>query len=641
MLYQICNGAVRFGAATVLEKINFEIRNTEKIAVVGRNGCGKTTLLRLIAGEIDLSKRDSDAHISIARAGDPQIGYLRQVAFQDEAETLENEVQKAFAPLFAIRAEIDSLAAAMKEDAGEAVMARYARLQGQFETMGGYTWQKEYETVLRKFGFTDADKKKSISQFSGGQRTKIAFAKMLLGKPDILLLDEPTNHLDIDTISWLEGYLRGYDRAVVIVSHDRMFLDRIVDVVYEIEHHTATRYPGNYSAFVKRKQLNWEKQRKDYTAQQKEIKRLQALADRFKAKPTKASMAHAKLKQIEHMQIIDAPAGYDRKSFRAAFSPTRENVTDALAVDKLQIGYDRALAEVTFQQKKGQKIGVIGDNGVGKSTLLRTLAGQHAPLGGRYAFGAKTDLGYFEQQMAQHSSGKAVLDDFWDAFPTLTQLEARSALGAFLFSGDDVFKKVDMLSGGEKVRLALAKIMMQRPNFLMLDEPTNHMDIIGKESLEELLTAYTGTVLFVSHDRYFVNKIADSLLVFEGEKVQFYPYGYGQYIEDCQRQEDAGPNAPPASPAPAAAEPKREGAPRGRYSPAREKARNQKRMEKLEGLIAEREKRVAELHLKSLEPELEADYVELMALHQRQAEETEALHALMREWEALCDAAAE
>ena len=637
MLYQICNGIVQFGGNTILQNINFEIRNTEKIAVVGRNGCGKSTLLRLIAGEIEMPTIDVSY---IAAIGKPVIGYLKQMAFENEEETLENEVRKAFAELLAIEMELERLVAAMERDAGTAMIERYSKLQNRFEDLGGYTYEKELEIVLKEFGFTEIDKKKSISQFSGGQRTKIAFAKLLLGKPDILLLDEPTNHLDIDTIRWLEGYLKEYKRAVIIVSHDRMFLDRIVDVVYEIEHKTATRYPGDYSKFVETKRLNWEKQKKDYEFQQKEIERLQTIVDKFKYKPTKAAMTRSKLKQIEHMTKIEAPASYDRKSFHADFTPNRESGADALTVDHLQIGYDKILSEIHFQQKKGQKIGIIGDNGVGKSTLLRTLIGQLKPLGGKFSFGMQTDIGYFEQQMAQYNSSKTILDDFWDEFPSYKQQEIRSVLGAFLFSGEEVYKEVDTLSGGQKVRLALARIFMTKPNFLILDEPTNHMDIIGKESLEDMLKAYTGTVLFISHDRYFIKEVADSLLVFSNGEVRYYPYGYDEYMEACQERKtsdlkhtvmesailDNGIKQNQAC--------TRKGM---KNNPGKEEARIQKKIEKLEILIENQEELIKELEQQALAPDIQADYVKLVELHERQTEESKILNTIMEEWEALCN----
>lgn len=638
MLYQICNGIVQFGATIVLENINFEIRNTEKIAVVGRNGCGKSTLLKVIAGEIEMPSIDNDAYI--ASTGKPVIGYLKQMEFENEEETLENEVKKAFVKLLVIEAELERLVAAMEQEASTALIEKYTKLQNRFEFLGGYTYKKELETVLKEFGFTEADKAKSISQFSGGQRTKIAFAKMLLGKPDILLLDEPTNHLDIDTINWLEGYLKEYQRAVVIVSHDRMFLDRIVDVVYEIEHRTVTKYPGNYSAFVERKRFNWEKQKKDYDIQQKEIERFQTLVNRFRYKATKAAMAQSKLKQIEQMKKIEAPVSYDRRSFHADFTPKQESVMDVLTVAHLKIGYDKVLSEIHFQQKKGQKIGIIGDNGVGKSTLLRSLIGQVMPLGGNFSFGKRTDIGYFEQQMAQYSSSKTILDDFWDEFPSYGQQEIQSVLGAFLFSGDEVDKKVDTLSGGQKVRLALAKIFMSKPNFLILDEPTNHMDIIGKESLEDMLKTYTGTVLFITHDRYFIKEVADALLVFTDGEVNYYPYGYDEYVEECKERKAFGQKYTETKSAVLVNSAKQKEeftGKRKKDNQGKEKARMQKKIEKLEILIEKQEALINELEQQVLNPDIQADYDKLLILHEKQNKESETLHAFMEEWEALCD----
>ena len=511
MLYQICHGAVSFADEEILHDINFEIRNTEKIAVVGRNGCGKTTLLKLIHGDVELDKRDSDEDIFIAKAGNPQIGYLKQIAFEDPSVTLEQEVRKVFAPMERRKKELEAAAQALETDYSEEAVTRYTAMEEKFKEDGGYYFEKEYDVIIRKFGFSEEERKKPLSEFSGGQQTKIAFIKLLLSKPDILLLDEPTNHLDITTIEWLETYLKNYPKAVVVVSHDRMFLDNVVDVVYEIEYGTATRYPGNYSNFMERKKENYNKMMKDYNAQQKEIARLQRIVDRFKNKPTKVSMAHSKEKAIEHMVKLEAPDRFDTRTFHANFQPDKETGNDVLLVTNLAIGYDHPLSTVSFDLKKGEKLGILGGNGLGKSTLLKTLVGQLAPLAGEYNFGTNVQIGYFDQQMAMYSSRKTVLDDFWDEFPNLTETEARNALGAFMFTGEDVFKNIDMLSGGEKVRLALCKILKRRPNVLVLDEPTNHMDIVGKETLESMLKDFSGTLIFVSHDRYFVHKDAPHL----------------------------------------------------------------------------------------------------------------------------------
>ena len=542
MLYQISNGAVAFGDDVILHSIDFEIRNTEKIAIVGRNGCGKTTLLKLISGEVEMEKLDSDESAFIAKAGNPEIGYLKQIAFDDPDVTLEQEVRKCFVKMDERKAELARAAAELEHDYSDEKVARYTAMEEAFKDDGGYYYENEYEVMIRKFGFSDDERKKPIRDFSGGQQTKIAFIKLLLSKPDILLLDEPTNHLDVTTIEWLEGYLKSYPKAVVVVSHDRMFLDNVVDVVYEIEYGTARRYPGNYTNFIARKKENYDKQMKDHIAQQKEIERLQRMVTRFKGKPTKTSMAQSKQKAIDRMVIIEAPDKYDNKTFHANFQPEKETGNDVLYTSELAIGYDHPLSVVSLDLKRGEKLGILGGNGLGKSTFLKTIVGKIPALSGEYRFGTNVQIGYFDQQMAMYTSSKTVLDDFWDEYPNLTETEARNALGAFLFSGDDVFKNVNMLSGGEKVRLALCKILKTRPNVLVLDEPTNHMDIVGKETLESMLKDYKGTLIFVSHDRYFVKKVATQLLVFEDGTTNLYQFGYEQYQEKLDREAEESKN---------------------------------------------------------------------------------------------------
>lgn len=542
MLYQISNGAVAFGDDVILHSIDFEIRNTEKIAIVGRNGCGKTTLLKLISGEVEMEKLDSDESAFIAKAGNPEIGYLKQIAFDDPDVTLEQEVRKCFVKMDERKAELARAAAELEHDYSDEKVARYTAMEEAFKDDGGYYYEKEYEVMIRKFGFSDDERKKPIRDFSGGQQTKIAFIKLLLSKPDILLLDEPTNHLDVTTIEWLEGYLKSYPKAVVVVSHDRMFLDNVVDVVYEIEYGIARRYPGNYTNFIARKKENYDKQMKDHIAQQKEIERLQRMVTRFKGKPTKTAMAQSKQKAIDRMVIIEAPDKYDNKTFHANFQPEKETGNDVLYTSELAIGYDHPLSVVSLDLKRGEKLGILGGNGLGKSTFLKTIVGKIPALSGDYRFGTNVQIGYFDQQMAMYTSNKTVLDDFWDEYPNLTETEARNALGAFLFSGEDVFKNVNMLSGGEKVRLALCKILKTRPNVLVLDEPTNHMDIVGKETLESMLKDYKGTLIFVSHDRYFVKKVATQLLVFEDGTTNLYQFGYEQYQEKLDREAEESKN---------------------------------------------------------------------------------------------------
>ena len=632
MQYKIQHGAVAFDADSILQDVNFDIKNTEKIAIVGRNGCGKTTLLKLIAGEVDLHKRDSDEDIFIVKSGNPEIAYLKQMAFEDKTITMEEEVRKAFSKILTMQKELEEKRLFMEKEPSEANIKMYTTLHDQFVYLGGYYFEKEYEVVLKEFGFTEEDKKKPLEEFSGGQQTKIAFVKMLLSKPDILLLDEPTNHLDMRTIEWLEQYLKDYKRAVVIVSHDRMFLDRIVDVVYEIEYKKTTRYPGNYSSFMEQKKQNYEKQLKDYKAQQAEIERLNDLVDRFKNKPSKVAMTRSKLKQIEHMDKIEMPDNFDTKSFHTNLTPRVETGKDVLSIRNLVIGYETPLATISMEVKKGRKYGIIGGNGIGKSTLLKTLTGKVNALGGEFSFGPKVEIGYFDQQMAQYTSDKQVIEDYWDEFPTLTQTEVRNELAAFLFTGDDVFKRVDMLSGGEKVRLALCKIFKTSPNVLIFDEPTNHMDIIGKETLEQMLLDYEGTVLFVSHDRYFVKRIADELLVLENGHVEYYAYGYDEYeeknvqrnaryLEEMQFTRENGNDKEEKIEKPK------------NYNPGKEESKRRRKLEKLENEIAGLEENIEELKTQLTLPENSSNYTKLQELQSKIDESEEKLLLLMEEWE--------
>ena len=610
MIYQINNGCVNYASNTILDHINFEIRNTEKIAIVGRNGCGKTTLFKLIAGILPLDHIDSDENSCIRKAVNTTIGFLQQISFENENLTVKEELLKAYTTLLEWKAKLEQLCIQMETDQSKEVLENYSKTLELFERLGGYTYQSEMETVVTKFGFALIDLKRPIKNFSGGQRTKLAFIRLLLSKPDVLLLDEPTNHLDLPTIEWLERYLKQYPKAVVIISHDRMFLDKIADVTYEIEHRKMTRYQGNYSAFVKQKRLNWDKQQKDYQLQQKEITRLMTLIEKYKHHPTKVAMTKSKLKQIEHMNLVEAPEKYDLKSFHAEFKPSRVGGQEVLKVNRLVIGYDEPLCEVSFELKKGQRLAVIGENGIGKSTLLKTLVRQVNQLEGTFSYGYQIDLGYFDQQLAQNENDRTVLEDFCEVFPDMLLSEARSALGCFLFTQDTVYKKVCQLSGGERVRLSLAKIFKKRPNLLILDEPTNHMDIVGKEALESMLKNYEGTVLFVSHDRYFVQKIADSLLVFEKDKVNYYPFGYQEYIErvPAYAKVEASTNLVGQTNI-------RKAVSSGNEWDRKALERKKQAMEKIEMMVEETEEEIKRLKALMENPEIACDYTKLSEIN--------------------------
>lgn len=639
MKYQIIGGIVQFAATTILDNINFEIRDNEKIAIVGRNGCGKTTLLNVIAGNISLSNLDSDEDCGIYMAGDLKIGFLKQIDFTDNTLSIEEEIMKVYEPIQLMKQRMDELVEKMETDSSEKILNEYGKLSVLYESLGGYTFRQDMETIFQRFGFPLEDLQKQVMALSGGQQTRIAFVKLLLSKPDILLLDEPTNHLDMPTIEWLEGYLKNYNKAVVIVSHDRMFLDRIIDVTYEIEYTHMKRYPGNYSAFIQRKRLDTDKQEKDYVAQQKEIARLQKLVDQWKNTPTKVAMTRSKLKAIEHMDKIEKPTRFDTKAFHAQFSPRIESHKEVMRIKKLGIGYDHILSTVNLDVLKGEKIAVIGENGKGKSTLLKTLVGQIPALKGSYEYGIDVELGYFEQQMAQYSSEETILDDFWNTYPNLKQTQVRTALGHFLFSGDDVFKKISQLSGGEKVRLALLKIFKKQPNYLILDEPTNHMDMIGKQALESMLRAYTGTVLFVSHDRFFIKEVATAMLVFEGDKVVYYPCGYEEYVIERQKKEaivldnkakEVGRKLKTQASVGGTARNHIDN-PKDSTNPGKEEAKRKRQISKLEEKIAICEEEMEALKDESLKEENGTDYKKLEIL-------TNQIDEKEREWEELVEA---
>ena len=531
MKYQIINGAITFGNNTILEEINFTINKSDRIAIVGRNGSGKTSLLKSLVDNDMLESGIGLDDLRIVKIGKPSIGYQEQHAFSNLDVTLLDEILKAYKDITNLENKIKKLEDKMISNATSETILEYTDCIERYKLIGGYSYKKEYEVALNKFGFSSEDKMKKLSEFSGGQRTKISFLKLLLSKPDILLLDEPTNHLDIVTVEWLEEYLSNYPKALVVISHDRMFLDKIVNKVYEIEYATLTLYKGNYSSYELQKKLNYEKQLADYEFQQKEIKRLQDIADRFRYKPSKASMAMSKLRKIEQMTIIDKPDHADTRNWKFLLKVDDYSSNNVLSVKDLVIGYQKIpLAKVSFNLYKGQKLAIIGENGKGKSTLIKTLMGIIPKISGKFTYGYNVNKEYFDQQMEFLNDENTVFDEYLQAFPTEDPQQVRNILGTFMFSGEDVFKKIKVLSGGEKVRLQLCKILRKSPNLLILDEPTNHLDIFSKEKLESLLTEYNGTVLFVSHDRYFINKVADSLLVFENDEVVYFDGKYDEYV---------------------------------------------------------------------------------------------------------------
>ena len=520
---QVSNIKKSYGTQDVLEKASLTIREKEKIALVGKNGCGKTTLLKI------LCKEETPDQGSVIWANGVQVGYLAQITFSQTDHTVFEELQSAFEKVRQIEQQLHQQAKVLESDSSEKQLEKYASLQSQFEALNGYQYEVEMRNVFFHFGFTEEDLHKDLQSFSSGQRTRIALVKLLLSKPDVLLLDEPTNHLDIESVEWLENYVRHYPSAVVLVSHDRMFLDHVADEIIEIEYGITTRYVGNYTHYIKAKEEFIQKNHEAYVRQQQEIQRIEALIEKFRYKKNKAAFAQSKIKYLERMdRIQDLKA--DTSQMHASFQCARKGGKQVLEVEDLQIGYDHVLSKVSFSLIKGQRMGIVGPNGIGKSTLIKTLVKKVPALHGHFHYGHQIDIGYFDQDSAHRHSSLTVLDTLWQVSSELTQTQIRNTLASFLFTQDEVFKEVNDLSGGEKVRLALAELMLEQDNLLLLDEPTNHLDIPTKEALEKALEKYDGTILFVSHDRMFLSKMANRILEM-GPESKVYDCTYSEYIE--------------------------------------------------------------------------------------------------------------
>ena len=528
MYLKITNGSIEINNKVILEDINFLIKNNEKVGLVGRNGSGKTTLLKGITGQIPFTNGYDKLHIEKDKF---KIGYVSQENLTDQDTLLIDYIRSSYREIINIEKNLESLEKEMSNSYKEESLIKYNELLESYEFLGGYTYKKEYITALNKFGFNTDVYNKKISEFSGGELTKLSLLKLLLSRPDLLILDEPTNHLDITAIEWLENYLKEYKNNIILVSHDRMFLDSICNIIYLIEYGTTKKYVGNYTSYIKQREEEYIKALKDYNRQKKEIKRLEELVDRFRYKPTKAKMAMSKLKQIEKMVKIEKPETFDKKTFKINFNPTTTSYKDVLKLKNLSVGYTKELFNIDLNLEREDKLGIIGDNGIGKSTLIKTITGVIPPIKGKVILGQNVKYAYFSQQLENLNKENTIYDEIKNTFNEMTPLEVRTLLGNFNFKGDDVFKQIKDLSGGEKVRVSLCKILNSKPNLLILDEPTNHLDLINKETIESLLTDYKGTLIIVSHDRYLINKVCTKLLVIEKNKTTLYNYGYKEYLE--------------------------------------------------------------------------------------------------------------
>ena len=546
MLYQIKDGTVSAGGQTILSHIDFYIKEKEKIAVVGKNGAGKTTLLRLLAGELTPDRDDSrgsygrsnDMVTGAATAGSDLDGTAKRT---QRAKKKKSSGNPETGITMSRNITIDMLRQADKSNQDltiEQILLESCPDKDTF-SKERFDYEMEYDRLFTGFGFEKSDKTRLFRSFSGGEQTKISLIKLLLKKPDLLLLDEPTNHLDMKTVEWLEDYLINYPKAVVIVSHDRAFLDAVATGVYELENGSLHRYAGNYTQYRQQKLKNLQIQRKAYERQQAEIAHNNELIDKFKHKPKKAAFARSRKTMLARMKLIEKPVEDEAHIFTGNIEPQFPGGKWVYEAKELKIGYDgRALLELSLRIRRGQKIAVIGDNGIGKSTFLKTVAGLILPIKGTSQLGSNLLVGYFDQQSALIDSDKTVRDHFHELFPALVEKDLRKTLGMYLFGGANASKRISSLSGGEKSRLVLAELLTGRPNLMILDEPTNHMDIPAKETLESAFKAYTGTMLFVSHDRYFIKQVADAILVFENDKVMYYPFGYDHYISRLKASQD-------------------------------------------------------------------------------------------------------
>lgn len=638
ILLQVQHVARYFGADVLFENIYLEIQENARIALVGRNGAGKSTLLKMIA---DVEQPDAG---QIIKSKNVTIGYLAQNTGLDSASSIWDEMLKVFEPVIQLEKEMRQTEIQLgdpellaDETLYHKTLARYDQLQHDFRAANGFGYEAEIRSVLHGFRFYEEDYAKDIRQLSGGQKTRLALAKLLLEKRDLLILDEPTNHLDIETLNWLENYLQLYHGALLIVSHDRYFLDKVVNEVYEISRQKITHYKGNYSKYLTLKAAQLEQEWKEYEKQQTEIAKLEDFVNRNLVRASTTKRAQSRRKKLEKMDRMDRPQG-DEKSAHFRFQTNKESGNVVLTLTDGAIGYKEHIlsAPIELEIRKYDSIALVGPNGIGKSTLLKSLIGDLPLIQGNEQLGANVDLGYYDQEQANLNSKKSVLNELWDEHPTTPEKDIRSILGSFLFTGDDVEKSVSSLSGGEKARLALAKLSLHRDNFLVLDEPTNHLDIDSKEVLENALIDFDGTLLFVSHDRYFINRLATAVVELSEEGSTLYLGDYDYYIEKKAQQEELQQLAE------AAEQDKQIGRNasltnknhREINKETQKKVRQlSRRIEALESEMAELEQAIEAIELQLTEPEVFGDHIQVQELNGKLTALQTRNEQLLTEWE--------
>lgn len=634
ILLQVNQLCKYFGADLILSNIKLEVQTRDKIALVGRNGAGKSTLLKIISGQLSYDNGE------IIQPKDVSIGYLAQNTGLQSTRSIWDEMLTVFQPLIEMEKDLRQLENKMAQlsptenhEQYEQILKDYDHLQIKFKDNGGYQYEADIRSILHGLNFYEKDYLTEIASLSGGQKTRLALGKLLLTKPDILILDEPTNHLDIETLSWLEQYLQSYEGAILIVSHDRYFLDKIVHTVYEISQNKIEKYVGNYSQYLLLKAENFERELKQYEKQQDEIANLTNFVQKNIARASTTRRAQSRRKQLERMERLSRPLG-DEKSASFNFHIDRQSGNDVLNINKLAIGYDgkQITENIHLQITRGESIALIGPNGIGKSTLLKTIARKLTPIHGEIRMGANVSIGYYDQEQADLSSHKRVLNELWDDYPSSDEKDIRTVLGNFLFSQDDVLKPVSSLSGGEKARLALAKLYMQKANFLILDEPTNHLDLDSKEVLENALIDYPGTLLFVSHDRYFINRIASKVIELAPNGAIEYLGDYDYYFEKKTEQEQLALLEQKNEPSQV------EQANRAKLSYEQDKEakrlerQRQRRIEEIEQTIESLETLLAQNEQLLCDPDVYQDHEKVLTINKENEQTEKQLTELLDEW---------
>ncbi|MGP4108036.1 ABC-F family ATP-binding cassette domain-containing protein [Virgibacillus sp. L01] len=635
MIIMQMNGLSKsFGADEILSNIKIEIKDKDRIAIVGRNGAGKSTLLKIMAGELSHDEGE------LFKPKDLTTGYLSQHTGLESDKTIWNEMVEVFEHLLVKEQELRGLekemerAATLSDANYEQLLLDYDKKQQAFDDEGGYRYEADIKAVLTGLNFHDFDYQTPINELSGGQKTRLALGKLLLKKPALLILDEPTNHLDIETLAWLENYLANYPGAVTIVSHDRYFLDKTVSIVYEVSRHKTKKYHGSYSKFLEQKALDYEQELKEFEKQQTEIKKTEEFIQKNIVRASTTKRAQSRRKQLAKIEKLDKPKG-DESSASFSFQINRRSGNDVLKIDNLSFQYEEnpVFSNVKIHVNRGERIALVGPNGVGKTTLLKTILGNLQPASGSIHVGTNVQIGYYDQEQQTLSSSKTVLDELWDDYPAVDEKDIRTVLGNFLFSGDDVLQSVYSLSGGEKARLSLAKLMMQQANFLVLDEPTNHLDIDSKEVLEAALMEFPGTIIFVSHDRYFINKITDQVVEMQQDGATVYLGDYDYYIE--KKQEEAEIEKLQQTTEVVHTQDQRKNKFKEEKMIRSEERKRQRRIDELESLIENLETELATIEQQMTEPEVFQDHEKSLELTKQTSKLKQEIEQFMEEWTAL------